>query len=170
MRLSVNEMGTRYLALLWPFVALGAICVLRLLPRSSVLVTVLVVSLVVMPMSIGGLIVGRRGDRALAPPAGTQAIVFDNDQRTVLPRSLWSVPDDTLVFAGSQAQLLAHSGAWLQRLCPGDLLFTTTRRGGTQRKSAALVALLDLHCQIVPYVGTPLVPGDGYRIVQALAR
>lgn len=170
MQVPVYAMGTRYLALLWPFLALGTICVLRLLPRSSLLMTVLVVSLVVMPMSIGGFIVGRRGDSALAPPAGTQAIIFDNDQRIVLLRSLWSVPDSTSVFAGRQATLLGRPNNWLQQLRPGDLLFTTLRRGGTRAKSAAIVALLSSRYEIVPYGGTPLMPGHGYQVVRALLR
>ncbi len=170
MRVPVYAMGTRYLALLWPFLALGTVCILRLLPRSSLLMAVILVSLVVAPMSIHGFVAGSRGGAALAPPVGTQAIVFDNARRTILLRSLWSVPDNTLVFAGSQATLLDHPSSWLQGLKPGDLLFTTLRQGGTRKDSQEIVALLDSRFTTVPYGGINLMPGPGYRVVRPRGR
>jgi hypothetical protein len=74
------------------------------------------------------------------------------------------------VFAGRQATLLGRPNNWLQQLRPGDLLFTTLRRGGTRAKSAAIVALLSSRYEIVPYGGTPLMPGHGYQVVRALLR
>ncbi len=169
MQVPVYAMGTRYLALLWPFLALGTVCVLRLLPRSSLLMAVFIVLFVVAPMTIHGFVAAGRGERPLTPPAGTRAIVFDNCSRIILPRSLWSVPDDTLVFAGRQSTLLQRPDAWLLHLQPGDLLFTTLRRGGTPAKSRAIVALLESHYQVAPQHGACLVPGHGYQIVRTLS-
>jgi hypothetical protein len=120
-------------------------------------------------MTIHGFVAAGRGDRPLTPPAGTRAIVFDNCSRIILPRSLWSVPDDTLVFAGRQSTLLQRPDAWLLHLQPGDLLFTTLRRGGTPAKSRAIVALLESHYQVAPQHGACLVPGHGYQIVRTLS-
>jgi hypothetical protein len=166
MQVPVYAMGTRYLALLWPFLALGSVCLLRLVPRASVPLAAVMVLLIVMPMTVHGFASGARGERALAPPPATQAIVFDNPSRIVLPRALWSVPDDTLVFAGRQSTLLRNPNAWLQRLRPGDLLFTTLRRGGTAAKSREIVALLESRYLITPYQGVNLMRGRGYRVVR----
>ncbi|MGO8684838.1 MAG: glycosyltransferase family 39 protein [Thermoleophilia bacterium] len=169
MQVPIYAMGTRYLALLWPFLALAAVCSLRLLPRLPFFVIVLLVLLVAAPMSVHGFIAGRRGGAVLAPPAGTPAIVFDSNQRDVLLRSLWSVPNTVRVFAGSQTTLLAHPDAWLGQLQAGDLLFTTLRLGGTPVQSRAVVALLRSRFRIVPYRGIPLMPGHGYQVVKALS-
>lgn len=169
MQVPVYAMGTRYLALLWPFVALATVCILRLLPRSLGFMVVLLVLVVVVPMSVHGFIAGRRGGAVLAPPAGTPAIVFDSNQRDVLLRSLWSVPNATSVFAASQTTLLAHPDAWLGHLQAGDLLFTTLRLGGTLPQSRVVVALLRSRYKTVPYRGIPLMPGHGYQVVKALS-
>ena len=150
-------MGTRYLALLWPFLALATVCALRLLPRPALL-TALVVALVVVPMTAMGFATAR----SERPPATVApGLVVDDCTRLVLPRLLWPLPGDTPVFAARPSALVQRPDAWLAGLRPGDVVITGY--GGDVARSDRLAALLEARYRTTPAPG--LTALRGYRVV-----
>lgn len=162
LQVPVYAMGTRYIALLWPFLALGTVCVLRLLPRTSLLAVVLIVPFVVVPMTVHGILSARDAPLPAALPTPLPALVVDDCSRLVLPRLLWSVPDDTPVFASDQASLLRDSDPWLARLRPGDIV--VSMHGATTAESQPLTALLSRRFSFVPDPWPSLETAQGYLI------
>ena len=108
---------SRYLAMAWPFFAFLPLLAFGLWPRWRPLLVAAFCLLVLLPATLATpLLFGSPQRVPLNRLDSASAILMDAVGPGQLPRFLWSVPGDTPVFAGSQAQVLADPQAWSTRM------------------------------------------------------
>jgi 4-amino-4-deoxy-L-arabinose transferase-like glycosyltransferase len=134
-------MGTRYMALVWPFVAIATVAVIGLLAGRRRTVTIVICLGLCLFQGAATLRVhtidSRRATRAVER---AQAVVIGVTQRGYLPRIVWAIPPDTPVYADSDDRLLENP-AWVQRLSPGDLVVIAPPRKTAGTSTTPFVSL-----------------------------
>lgn len=142
------QIGARYLAMAWPFVAFLPLLVFGLWPRARYALTAALCLLVLLPATVASPLLNGSGDRLpLRQLAGADAVLVDNVGAGELPRFLWYVPADAPVFAGTQDRLLADESAWASAdLGETAYYVSILRTGGVpQRRDSILAALQKEH-------------------------
>jgi hypothetical protein len=120
-----QQMGSRYLSLVYPLVAFLPVFLLRALPPGRAWPT----AVFCLAFALSG---GARTFRfrttaqSLSDPrcffAGRRAAVLDNLDRVFLPRAVWNIPDDMPVLAAAQDDLLARPALLSDLRPPGIYL------------------------------------------------
>lgn len=118
----------RYLAPLYPFVAMAVVLIARLLiGRARYIAVAALCILLLVPASLG-----RIHSRPIRVPAHTAEIararhvLFDTPARGYVFRVLWWLQPDSLVYVAPDRDLLGDPQPWLRRLKVGDLYIGTT--------------------------------------------
>lgn len=148
-------MHDRYLAAVWPFLAIAVVLAARLLGRLAPLAVVLFCGLALLPATLAWIKIVPFGvpsaDAKLAdvrytvPGAnltGAGGLLIDDLQRSVLLRSVWWLKDDTPVYAAWQADLLADPTKWAPSLSAGYIYATAPSKTNTWAGAAEVRKLL----------------------------
>ncbi|MCB8965963.1 MAG: glycosyltransferase family 39 protein [Ardenticatenaceae bacterium] len=145
-RTPIHTMGSsKYLSMVWPFLAFLPVFLLRLTQyRRSVLLYLVIIPLVWLIIFPAQMFLTR-----LPSPtpqlANAKLILMDSPARGVFFPLLWHVPDETLVIAAYQEQLLAKTADWLDDL-PDDTAFINLNDPpNTQEQGESLLKLLEVH-------------------------
>jgi hypothetical protein len=164
---SEQAMGTKYLSAAWPFFAFAPVFLLRLCGKFR---RVLAVSFCFVLFLFGIVSVWRSTDvtNKISNPSAlldsSDMIVVDNVRRGILPRILWHVPDNKLVFASDQVDLLDHQDAWLGRLKSKSLFVSVLSYGNTAKQQQQILNLIRHKHNIVPTKGGIWGLGDVFEI------
>lgn len=140
-----HAMAPPYLAMVWPFLAALLVVVLGQARRAGGLP---MLAALVATCAAGTHSVSRYADhwrrRPGPQPFLRQArnVVVDNVARGVLPRIVWSLPDEVPVFAAPQDHLLTHPEQWQPRLGAGSVYVSDLAYGGTVERQARILELL----------------------------
>jgi uncharacterized membrane protein len=120
-------MGTRYLALLWPFLAIAAVLALILLSRRNWVVVV--AACVVLCLFSGTQTLRLHTPNlhtATKSAKAAHAVAIGVTQRGYLLRMVWGLPSTALVYADGGSSLFAEPTRWTGRLKSGDLVVAST--------------------------------------------
>jgi hypothetical protein len=115
----INAMGGRYLATVWPLLALAVTLALRRVGGLRPFAGAALLAACVVFSSVQALSFERAAPRIVEPSpleAERGALLVDTVRRGILPALLLGVPEDKPVFAAPQATLLARRPAWLPEL------------------------------------------------------
>jgi hypothetical protein len=119
-----HAMGPKYLSPVWPFMAFIPVLVARQLRATSLRLPA-AVALVIAGFGVAAVVHSIELERAMTNSSPVleahSRMVINNVQAAVLPRVIWHVPDDTLVFAAKTEELLRNPAAWLDQLAGGAL-------------------------------------------------
>jgi len=118
----VQSMLPKHLGMAWPFFAFLPVFILRLFPKYKNHLAVLGCVLALLS-GVNGVKAFRDFLAQKPQPSAVleQAalVVIDNVSIGYLPRVLWKLPDDKLMFVASRSYLLNHQEQWLSRLDRG---------------------------------------------------
>ena len=131
-------MHDRYLAALWPFLAIAVVLAARLLGRLAPLAVVLFCGLALLPATLAWIKIVPFGvyradtkladvrfdDTAAVALTGAGGLLIDDVQRSMLLRTVWWLKDDAPVYAAWQADLLAVPPKWAPLLFAGYIYAT----------------------------------------------
>jgi hypothetical protein len=137
-------MHDRYLAALWPFLAIAVILAARLLGRLAPLAVVLFCGLALLPATLSWIKIVPYGMRSAdarladvrfdvpsAALSGAGGLLIDDVQRSVLLRTVWWLKDDVPVYAAWQPDLLADPAKWAPSLSAGYVYATAFDKTNT---------------------------------------
>ncbi|HEX7778238.1 MAG TPA: glycosyltransferase family 39 protein [Vicinamibacterales bacterium] len=114
-----HAMGPKYLSPVWPFMAFVPVLVARQLRATSLRVPA-AVALVIAGFGVAAVVHSIALERAMTNPSPVleahSRLVINNVQAAVLPRVIWHLPDEMLVFAADSKELLRDPAAWLDHL------------------------------------------------------
>jgi len=138
-----HAMGARYLSMAWPFMAFLPYFVLRLVNfRKTVLLYFYLIPLVIAFFSLVGNVLSRPAD-PVSRFQEVDLVLFDNTAAGILLPQIIHLPDDQLVVAGSQEQLLADSAPWLPRLSEESLYVSTFEYARAAEGRDLLLAMIE---------------------------
>ena len=112
--------GGRYLAILWPLLALAVMLAFKALGRAGVAMAVLLTLWIVVPAAYLVVVRAPAGVQLEPFPANARVLVVNTVARGRLLPVIWRVPDDVAVYADAPDSLLSKPDAWLPRLLPGS--------------------------------------------------
>jgi hypothetical protein len=148
-------MHDRYLAALWPFLAIGVVLAARLLGRLAPLAVVLFCGLALLPATLTWIKVVPYGapsaDAKLADVrftvpsgdlAGARGLLIDVLQRSVFLRTVWWLRDGTPVYAAWQTDLLADPTKWMPSIAAYDIYATAPAKSNTWAGAAKVRDLI----------------------------
>ena len=133
----------RYLAPLYPFMAMMVVLVARLLVGRARYVAVAALCLfVLVPASLGRVATFGEGPTNAGTIARAHHIVDDGALRGTVVRMLFWVPPQTQVYVALDQDLLAHPDRWLGTLQPNDLYIGVHAYKNTPSSIAAVENVL----------------------------
>jgi uncharacterized membrane protein len=148
-------MHDRYLAALWPFLAIGVVLAARLLGRLAPLAVVLFCGLALLPATLTWIKVVPYGapsaDAKLADVrftvpsgdlAGARGPLIDVLQRSVFLRTVWWLRDDAPVYVAWQTDLLADPTKWMPSIAAYDIYATAPAKTNTWAGAAKVRDLI----------------------------
>ena len=140
------RLSPRYFAMAWPFAAFLPLAVFGLWPRLRLPLTAAFCALLAV-MSVVALPVGAGDPLQIGRLSDADAVIVNGVGVGRLPRFLWSVPEDAVVFVGDAGQILrsASSPADLPAVTPGGAGHTyfvdlSGKSGPTAADSDAVLA------------------------------
>jgi dolichyl-phosphate-mannose-protein mannosyltransferase len=162
-----HAMGPKYLSPAWPFMAFIPVLLARLWGSTSLRFPA-AVALVVAGFGGAAVVDSMRMERATPDPLpilGTYPrLLINNVQAAVLPRVIWHVPDDTLVFAATAEQLLRDPAAWLDELGDGALYVSIPDYESTVAQRQEVQRLLEEDYQVTAIEGSIWGLGQIYSV------
>lgn len=140
-----HAMGPKYLAGVWPFLALLHVALfVRYLPRLQAL-AIAALAFVVGPAMLA-IAVARVSADPLPNTYPAPAVVIDNLTAPYLPRYIRRYTDaNTRVFAARQDKLIDEADSWIDSLKPGDLVILNPSYTGTLQGQEQLIDLIKRH-------------------------
>ena len=121
-RSPVFAMHDRYLAAVWPFMAFVPLMLASVLGRWRIAVVAVFCLLVLVPAGIDRVRTYQpRSPNPVPSIRKAHHLVLNGLTRGNLPRVIWLVPDDKLVFADTQAGIASTVEQWLPRLVVKDI-------------------------------------------------
>jgi hypothetical protein len=157
-------MGTHYLALFWPFLAMVVMYFARSLRRVKLPAMAAVALLVAVPVSVHAFTISPRASASFVPLAPGHSLVVDSLANGILPRALWYFPGATPVLADSQKALLNNADQWIASLQPGDLFVHVNSATVSRGLLGQTLARLRRLYVVKPLPSGSLAVGSGYRI------
>ncbi len=130
----INAMSPRHMIVVWPFLAFMPLFLLRFFADGKWWGRWAVVGLVFLSGS-ANLYASVQHSSTLVSQADNinvgDRIVADSVNDGILPRIIWQLPDETVLFAADQSYLIAHGDEWLPELTQSsgyvaDLSYTNT--------------------------------------------
>jgi dolichyl-phosphate-mannose-protein mannosyltransferase len=162
-----HAMGPKYLSPVWPFMAFVPVLVARQLRAASLRVPA-AVALVIAGFGVAAVVHSIAVERAMTNPSPVleahSRLVINNVQAAVLPRVLWHVPDDTLVFAAETKELLRNPAAWLDHLGSGALYISIPDYESTEEQRREVHRLLTEDYYVTAVDGGFLDLGQMYAV------
>lgn len=168
----LNAMGNpRYLAIVWPFYAFIPVFILRLFNKYKTFLTITLCAGVVlfssmtvfdMDIALSNRIFGTIDTRAPDPSSllkDSDKIVVDTVEQYVFTPIFWHVPDDKLIFAAPQEDLLADPGPWLNHLTNNSIFINYT-----WPRTQEILDLISSQYKIIPINGGIWGVGNVYKI------
>jgi len=116
---SLQQMGKRYLSMVYPFLAFVPVMFFRFFGRAKVIVSTCFCVLIFIS---SGMMVWRynNSQKQIFDPEAllceSQKVLIDNDSRLFIPPLLPYIPDDIHLFVASQDFLLTHRKDWMNDL------------------------------------------------------
>jgi hypothetical protein len=116
---SLQQMGSRYLSMVYPFLAFVTVIFFRFFGRAKVIVSTCFCVLIFIS---SGMMVWRYNNtqKQIFDPAvllhESKKVLIDNDSRLFIPPLLPHIPDDIILFIARQDFLLTHRNDWLNNL------------------------------------------------------
>ncbi len=122
-----HAMGAKYLAPVWPLLAIVVAAIARVLPPRRVVAAGLCGFMLASTVSYIRDLRGReaRAYAAAAPVRAARQVIIDNPARGVLFPLLSAMSAGQEVFVASQSDLLAERDGWLSSSATGPLLYAT---------------------------------------------
>ena len=138
-----HAMESRYLGLVWPFLAILIVSLAAGIPgKKRVWIAVILLAGYIIFGSLPALFAVSMKPGAAGFLSSAQKIVIDNPARGILPRIVWHVPDETKVFVAGQEKLLTEQSPWLPELGPGDFIISELSYENSAEKRERLLQLL----------------------------
>lgn len=151
-----HAMGPKYLSSAWPFLAFVPILVWRQFGRSGLLLPASV-CLIVSMFGISSVRHSIHLAGTLEDPGPLldrhDRIVVDNVKAGVLPRIIWHVPDEKLVFAADLADLLENRDQWLNELSGKSLYVSIPDYSSTEGQRQTMLRVIRETHEIVAVDG-----------------
>lgn len=135
-----HAMGDRYLAAALPLLAFIPVTLFRRLGGTAAAAIGLVWAVASIPGQLATILAPAAEPSVQTLVAPAKRIVIDTLARGVLPRVVIDADPGTLVFAGTQSQLLSDPAAWAGQLEPGDLVLTSSRYIESKEQTVAIRA------------------------------
>lgn len=135
----LQQMGRRYLSMVYPFLAFVPVLSFRFVGRAQFPVTTCFCVLIFISGSVR---VWRYMNNQRQTPALSallqepETVLIDNVSRLFLPGFLWHIPDDKLLFVANQDFLLKYRDDWLNNLGNSSVYISRAYKGemGGQKK------------------------------------
>ncbi len=148
----VHAMTARHMSAAWPFFPFLLILLLRLVQPHTRYRLLLLVGTAVFLSGIVTVWQGVQAEQrelfqAQADPK-IEHVVADGVYQGIFPRIFLQLPDDTLVFAATQAELLAEPAAWLPRLNENDLYISELSYDNLSDNRDQILKLLEAQFKI----------------------
>ena len=145
-----TAMRERYLSMIWPFVALGLVLVVRHTGRkalfSAVLIGLFVFQGVNQTLHFRS-VNARMGDADSIMAKATSLVMDTFNEGKLLP-VLWHVPDEKKVFVGSQEYLLEDSEKWLEGLQDESIIVSVLGYAATLENQERIVRIASTKCKV----------------------
>jgi hypothetical protein len=162
-----HAMEPKYPSMVYPFYALAASMVPFALARRVAAATAVAIVAVV---ATGGLQSTRsicRSETAMGIPADVldaERVLVDNPERLFLPSVIVQVPDDSMVYAASPADLVAGPPKWLPGLGREGVWITDMRSKTEAEYKDRLAMLIQSRYELKPEVGLLGMRGRAVRL------
>jgi len=145
---SLQQMGRRYLSMVYPFFAFLPVLFFRFVPKLrrlliSCFYIFLFLSSIVMVWRFNHNQAKIHDSSKLLP--GAPAILIDTASRLFLPRIIWYIPDDKRVFVAAQEFLLKHKDAWLVQMKTPSLYISRGYKEEKEKQEHVLDLINQLH-------------------------
>ena len=139
----LHAMGPRYMSMVCPFLAFLPVMAARVVPRFGCIALMGLLSVLFVYAGVQRVARYQRHYRKtvhLAPSlAAADRVVIDEVRRGVLPCLIWHIPDDMLVFAATDKDLIASPERWMKPLRDGDVFLDSTRVNRLRARRIAMI-------------------------------
>jgi hypothetical protein len=151
----IHAMTERHMNAVWPFYPVIAILLLRLLkpvPRSTVTILLLTAVLASSFYTVWQQI--NVNDEVAWNDVGTSPVdraIVDGVYQGILPRVVFRLPDDTLVYVADQTELVAEADAWLPLLGGNSVYINDLSYDNTEANRDQILELIEQNFTVTPH-------------------
>lgn len=168
----VHAMTERHMSAVWPFYPFLAILLLRLLNQPKRNQATIFLGTAVLLSTL--FMMWQQGTAANEPAwddviysARLERIVVDGVYRGILPRIIFQLPDDTLIYVAEQNELLEQPEAWLPMLEGNSVYISELSYDNTVANRDKILELLSQQFKVTTQPDENLGIGDSYFIEPA---
>jgi len=143
-----HAMGDRYLSLVWPFMACICVLFLRYVPQNSHLLMVVLAGILLFFSTLYPL----NTERPFFPNADPmpdlqkhEALLVDTHSRGFMLQLIYAVPEDKMVFVGSQQEILANPDAVLSQPFKSFCYYNLNAYGNNHEQARQVIDILSQH-------------------------
>jgi hypothetical protein len=150
-----HAMRERHLSIVWPFVALWLVFLLRFCGSRRLCIAILIVFMALSSVSFSAHVhyVNSLRENPEELLITADRIVFDTVERGTLLPVMWHIPNDSFVYVDRQWNLPREAHSWMDRLDHDSLFVSVLRYGGTMEGREQILDLVRRKFCVEPVQG-----------------
>lgn len=162
----VHAMTARHMSAVWPFFPFLAILLLRMVQIPNRNRIILLLGTAVFLSGMFTVWQGVNGDKEILHTnvtlANVNRVVADGVYQGIFPRIFLQLPDDTLIYATSQNELLKNPKAWLPMLDTNSVYISELSYDNTAANRDRILALIEQRFKVTPQSVETWLVGTSY--------